>query len=105
MANGNGLLNEMRVLLDNDEVPEKMTRRALWGVMAVVYKKLDETCAANAEFQKDSMEFRKVSMDDRKNLNKTVHVLGGLTGLLLVINLPDLAKSADSLWKLILALL
>jgi hypothetical protein len=98
MANGDALFEEVRNLLDRNEVPDDLTRRALWGALAVVYKQLDS-------FGEDYKTFKRDSIEDRKGLNKVARILGGFTGLLLVISLPDLAKGADALWKLILALL
>ena len=98
MANGNGLFEEMRRMLDTDEVPEDMSRRALWGALAVVYKKLDG-------FGEDYREFRADSTTDRKKLNTASRILMGVSGFFILIHLPEFAKAADSLWKLMLALL
>lgn len=98
MANGNGLFDEMRRMLDTDEVPENMSRQALWGALAVVYKRLEE-------FGGDYKAFRADSIQDRKNLNKAARILTGLSAFFILVHLPDLAAGADALWKLVLALL
>lgn len=92
MADGNGLFDEMRKMLDNNQVPDDMSRQALWGALAVVYKKLD--CFATKEsFVKHEEGWKK----ERK-----IWLAAG--SFILLTHLGQVVAWGETLWKFLVAL-
>ncbi|MFA5808739.1 MAG: hypothetical protein WC935_00195 [Thermoleophilia bacterium] len=92
MADGNGLFAEVRQKMDNDEVPDNLSRAMLWGALAVVYKKLDCFATKDALAKRDA------------NWKKERKIWLAVGGFLLLTHLQQVVVWGETLWKFVVAL-
>jgi len=92
MADGNGLFAEMRKMLDTNQVPDDLSRAALWGALAVVYKKLD--CFATKEAL--------VKRDETWKKERRIWLAAG--SFILLTHLQQVVEWGETFWKFLVAL-
>lgn len=85
MPQPNGeFFEEIRKMMVNQEVPEKLSRMALWGGVSITYREMLEV---------------KEQLRLLKGLRVGLRVLAGVVGLLVLFHLHDVAAFADAAWR------